>query len=251
MLCGMLATAVLVNGAATYKVHAHVPSSAQNAAATGLHHSFIDGNASLMPTDASTPPTYSPPNYVAADRAQGVQAVAESPYFRATTRLYDSSTHTEASTPAEPMPMDEIARFHQLDTRMPVTPTRISSPYGHRHNPLGKGEVFHQGIDMAAPIGTPVHAVAEGTVVKARKEKDYGNVVEINHHNGFHTLYAHNSKLLVKAGDRVQAGQQIAKVGSTGRSTGSHLHFEIHRDGECVDPSPYLAEIDPRPFHHS
>ncbi|GLQ99556.1 M23 family metallopeptidase [Dyella mobilis] len=172
-------------------------------------------------------------------------------YFRTLTRLYGASTdlHVPAqgeqitSDTEEPMPEDEVAKFHRMETHVPVALARISSEYGRRRNPLGKGHVFHRGIDLAAPAGTPVYAVAAGTVVRSSGDRSYGNVVVINHHNGFETLYAHNSKLLVKAGQNVKAGQQIAKVGSTGRSTGPHLHFEIHRSGERVDPGPYLARL--------
>jgi murein DD-endopeptidase MepM/ murein hydrolase activator NlpD len=163
-----------------------------------------------------------------------------SPYLRTLTRLYDD---TSTPSPAEPMPSDEVAKFHELEVGMPLALARITSDFGHRPNPFGKGHVFHRGIDMAAPAGTPVQAVAAGTVITARRDRSYGEFVVIDHHNGYRTLYAHNSKLLVKAGDRVNVGQQIAKVGSTGQSTGPHLHFEIHRDGKRVDPSPYLAVL--------
>jgi murein DD-endopeptidase MepM/ murein hydrolase activator NlpD len=164
-----------------------------------------------------------------------------SPYLRTLTRLYDDDTST--SSPADPMPSDEVAKFHELEVGMPLALARITSDFGHRPNPFGKGHAFHRGIDMAAPVGTPVQAVAAGTIITARHDRSYGEFVVIDHHNGYRTLYAHNSKLLVKAGDRVKVGQQIAKVGSTGQSTGPHLHFEIHRHGKRVDPSPYLAVL--------
>lgn len=163
-----------------------------------------------------------------------------SPYWRTLAHLYDT---THASTSPEPMPSDEVAKFHRLEVAMPLALARITSDFGHRPNPFGKGHVFHRGIDMAAPTGTPVQAVAAGTVVTAKRDRSYGEFVVIDHQNGYRTLYAHNANLLVKAGDRVKMGQPIAKVGSTGRSTAPHLHFEIHRDGERVDPSPYLAAL--------
>lgn len=172
-------------------------------------------------------------------------------YFRALTRLYGASTdHLTpeqigqiAQAADEPMPLDEVARFHQMETHRPVAMARVTSEFGDRPNPLGKGHVFHRGIDLAAPVGTPVYAVAAGTVIKATRDRSYGNVVVINHHNGYKTLYAHNSKLQVKVGEKVKAGQLIAKVGSTGHSTGPHLHFEIYRSGQRVDPAPYLAAL--------
>jgi murein DD-endopeptidase MepM/ murein hydrolase activator NlpD len=169
-------------------------------------------------------------------------------YFRVLTRIYGAST--EFTTPEqiahsadEPMPLNEVERFHQMETHSPVALTRITSKFGRRPNPVGKGHAFHGGIDLGAPTGTPVHAVAAGTVIKATYDRTYGNVVVINHHNGYKTLYAHASKLMVKAGQKVKAGQPIATVGSTGRSTGPHLHFEIHRSGRQVDPGPYLAVL--------
>ena len=169
-------------------------------------------------------------------------------HFRALTRIYGAATeHDPAESTAvdadEPMPVDEVARFHQMETHLPIRLARITSEFGDRPNPLGNGHVFHRGIDLAAPVGTPVYAVAAGTVIRAGSDRAYGNVVVINHHNGYRTLYAHNSMLLVKAGARVTPGQQIAKVGTTGHSTGPHLHFEIHRSGQRVDPGPYLAAL--------
>jgi murein DD-endopeptidase MepM/ murein hydrolase activator NlpD len=172
-------------------------------------------------------------------------------YFRVLARIYGASIEVPereqidevAQHVDEPMPLDEVAKFHQMETHMPVALARITSQFGRRPNPLGKGHVFHRGIDLAAPTGAPVHAVAAGTVIKATYDRSYGYVVVINHHNGYKTLYAHASKLLVKAGQKVKAGQQIAKVGSTGHSTGPHLHFEIHRSGQRVDPGPYLAAL--------
>jgi murein DD-endopeptidase MepM/ murein hydrolase activator NlpD len=164
-------------------------------------------------------------------------------YFRTLTRIYGASTDHHVPAQIEPMPQDEVATFHQMETHMPVATARVTSEFGHRPNPLGKGHVFHRGIDLAAPVGTPVYAVAAGTIVKAARDRSYGNVVVINHHNGYKTLYAHNSKLQVKLGEKVKAGQLIAKVGSTGHSTGPHLHFEIHRSGQRVDPGPYLAAL--------
>lgn len=162
-------------------------------------------------------------------------------YSRTLTRVYGVSIDNAA--PDKSLPQDELARFHQMDARMPLSLARITSAFGDRPNPLGKGHVFHSGIDLAAPRGTPVHAVAAGTVVKAAGDRSYGNVVVIDHHNGYKTLYAHNARLLVKAGQQVKAGQSIANVGSTGHATGPHLHFEIYRGGQRVNPGPYLAAL--------
>lgn len=119
-------------------------------------------------------------------------------------------------------------------------PGYISSRYGGRNDPFGRGRAHHAGIDIDANSGDPVTAAAEGVVSYSGVRSGYGNVVEIDHGNGYKTLYAHNSANLVRSGDVVRAGQQIAKVGSTGRSTGSHLHFEVKLDGRQVNPRQYL-----------
>jgi murein DD-endopeptidase MepM/ murein hydrolase activator NlpD len=122
-------------------------------------------------------------------------------------------------------------------------PGYISSRYGGRNDPFGRGRAHHQGIDIDANSGDPVTAAAEGVVSFSGVRGGYGNVVEIDHGNGYKTLYAHNSANLVKAGDVVRAGQRIAKVGSTGRSTGSHLHFEVQLNGRQVNPRQYLEKV--------
>ena len=126
---------------------------------------------------------------------------------------------------------------------LPVAPVRITSGFGRRHDPFGRGDAFHSGIDFAGSIGTPVRASGDGVVVQARYSKDYGNVVMIDHGEGVVTLYAHNSRLEVHAGDVVLAGQEISRMGSTGRSTGPHLHFEVRRYGQRIDPGRYLAGL--------
>lgn len=103
------------------------------------------------------------------------------------------------------------------------------------------GEDGHKGVDLRAPLGTSIMAVAPGTVVKAEWYKDYGNCVKIDHGNGMYTLYAHATKLCVNVGDTVSAGDVIALVGSTGRSTGNHLHFEVYKGTERVNPEPYIG----------
>ena len=120
---------------------------------------------------------------------------------------------------------------------------RITSHFGVRQDPLGKGDRWHKGVDIAAPAGTPVRAMATGKVVFSGRAGGYGNLVEIDHGNGFITRYAHNRTLLVSIGDIVPAGKEIAQVGSTGRSTGPHLHFEIRKEGQAVDPLTIIASF--------
>lgn len=111
---------------------------------------------------------------------------------------------------------------------------RITSPFGGRQ--IFGGENFHRGLDIAAPSGTPIAASAGGQVIWAGPKGTYGNLVKIDHGNGFTTYYAHCSELLVQEGDQVTQGQTIALVGSTGRSTGPHCHFELLWQDELLDP---------------
>lgn len=118
--------------------------------------------------------------------------------------------------------------------------SRISSPFGNRLHPILKVNRFHTGIDIPAPTGTTIIAAGNGTVKHAGDLGSYGRTVIIDHGGGTMTLYAHNSKLLVSVGQTVTSGQKIAQAGSTGMSTGSHLHFEVRENGKYVDPLPYV-----------
>jgi murein DD-endopeptidase MepM/ murein hydrolase activator NlpD len=118
--------------------------------------------------------------------------------------------------------------------------TWISSHFGVRTDPFTKKLRVHKGVDIAGPIGTPVIASAAGVVVWAGKRSGYGKMVEINHGGGFVTRYAHAIAVNVSVGDVVKKGQQVVEMGSTGRSTGSHVHYEILRNGRQVDPDYYI-----------
>lgn len=119
---------------------------------------------------------------------------------------------------------------------------RISSQFGWRMHPILRKRKFHSGIDLAAPSGTSVKAADTGKVIISGWNGGYGNFIAIDHGNGISTAYAHNSRLLVKEGDMVLKGQEIAKSGSTGLSTGPHLHFEVRKNGAPVDPLTYLPK---------
>lgn len=118
--------------------------------------------------------------------------------------------------------------------------TRISSPFGWRIHPTLGVNKFHNGVDMAAPKGTDILAAFSGEVVAATYNSSMGNYVMMNHGNGFYTIYMHASKLCVSPGDIIIEGEKIAEVGSTGRSTGPHLHFGVRKNGEYVNPMDYL-----------
>jgi murein DD-endopeptidase MepM/ murein hydrolase activator NlpD len=116
----------------------------------------------------------------------------------------------------------------------------VTSPFGSRMSPFSGILKFHEGIDIAAQTGTPVTTPADGLVVKAGFSTGYGNVVEISHGYGIKTVYAHNSRINVKEGQRVKRGEVISYVGDTGSSTGPHLHYEVRLNGLPVNPSKYL-----------
>lgn len=119
---------------------------------------------------------------------------------------------------------------------------RVSSGFGIRRDPMHGRHRFHHGVDVAAPEGADIRAVRSGTVSFAGERKGYGNVVEIDHGDGMSTLYAHASVINAKVGDHVNEGQVIAEVGSTGRSTGPHLHFEVRQADRIVDPNEALKK---------
>ncbi len=117
---------------------------------------------------------------------------------------------------------------------------RVTSEYGMRTHPVTGVYKLHTGTDFAAPEGTPIRAASGGVVRSAGWQNGNGNTVVVDHGGGVSTLYAHASALLVKPGQRIEAGESIAKVGSTGYSTGPHLHLEVRRDDKPVDPGPWL-----------
>lgn len=121
-------------------------------------------------------------------------------------------------------------------------PGAITSTFGHRENPFsGEGIETHKGVDIKAAWGSPVKAMAKGEVEFAGLRGGFGNCIMLKHGNGFETLYGHLSKILVNVGEKIDIGQQIGNVGSTGRSTGPHLHYEVHKNGEKIDPKNFLT----------
>ena len=129
-----------------------------------------------------------------------------------------------------------------LPNSSPVSVAYNSSSYGWRIDPFTGQKAFHEGLDFSAEIGTPIRAAADGIVTLAEVSGGYGNMVKVDHGSGLETRYGHASKLLVKVGERVVKGQEIALVGSTGRSTGPHLHYEIRLNGDALDPRQYLQK---------
>lgn len=127
-----------------------------------------------------------------------------------------------------------------VPSRMPVEGVTLTSGYGMRNHPILRKRARHNGVDLAAARGTPVYATADGLIGKAQRFSSYGNYVQIEHGGELQTRYAHLSSYTVRAGDMVEKGDLIGYVGSTGRSTGPHLHYEVRVAGEAVDPVPYM-----------
>ncbi len=139
--------------------------------------------------------------------------------------------------PSERVPL--ATQNHSLE-RLVGGSSRVSSEFGVRSDPFTGHERHHHGVDLAARRGSPIFPLLPGEVVSSGWRSGYGNTVLIRHDNGVETFYAHNARNLVKAGDRVSHDTPLGLVGTTGRSTGNHLHFEVRRDGTRVDPALFL-----------
>lgn len=143
----------------------------------------------------------------------------------------------------------QAAMLARLPTAMPIESyPYLSSSYGWRRNPFNGQMSKHEGLDFSAPTGTPIRAATGGVVRTVAVHSGYGNMVEIDHGEGLMTRYAHAKVILVKEGELVTRGQLIARVGSTGLSTGPHLHFEVRQDDKPLDPRVYLAD---QPMHRA
>ncbi|HEY3299203.1 MAG TPA: M23 family metallopeptidase [Methylophilaceae bacterium] len=148
---------------------------------------------------------------------------------------------TDKLSAIEAMLLQRSMKENALPNEMPVKGAYNSSSYGWRVDPFTGNNAFHEGLDFPAQIGTPIYAAASGIVTTAELTPDYGKIIKIDHGSGVETRYAHASRLLVTVGERVEKGQLIAEVGSTGRSTGAHLHFEVRLNGDPLDPRKYLV----------
>jgi len=144
--------------------------------------------------------------------------------------------------------LEDRIRKNLLPTSLPVAVQWNASVYGWRMDPFTGERAMHEGVDFVAATGTPIHAAAAGVVVGAEFHPAYGNLVEIDHGNDLTTRYAHASRLLVKAGQFVKRGQKIAEVGTTGRSTGPHLHFEVRVRGLAQNPDRFLRMAQNSPL---
>ena len=140
----------------------------------------------------------------------------------------------------ESLLVQQSMRKSTMPSGKPVGVGFNSSGYGWRVDPFTGKMAFHEGLDFMASMGSPIYAAATGIVRVATLTPDYGNLIKIDHGSGLETRYAHASAILVKVGERVKKGQIIGQVGSTGRSTGAHLHFEVRMKGAPLDPRKYL-----------
>lgn len=180
--------------------------------------------------------------------AQGDAAANSDQRFKS---LFTSWTALERTSPtlgagadvtaySSPLPLRGIS----VPSRMPLEGAALTSGFGMRNHPVLGGRRQHQGIDLAAPSGTPVYATADGIVSRADWYSSYGLYISLNHGASMETRYAHLSRLAVAAGDNVSKGDLIGYVGSTGRSTGPHLHYEVRVEGLAVNPIPYMVESE-------
>ncbi len=136
--------------------------------------------------------------------------------------------------------IEEKARLRLLPSSLPLTSDWNASTFGWRIDPFSGHKAFHEGVDFVADTGAPVMSAAAGVVIFAGVHPTYGNLVEVDHGNGITTRYAHTSRMMVSVGAVVKRGQKIAEVGSTGRSTGPHLHFEVRYQGVAQNPNRFL-----------
>ena len=173
--------------------------------------------------------------YVAVDGAAAAGDADFKALFLSWKKMDQAPVHAAVDTvQAEPATI-------AIPSAEPVLGSNLTSGYGVRSDPFRGRAAMHAGIDLAGPIGTPIYATADGVVQRAEwNSGGYGNLVELNHGHGIQTRYGHLTRSIVNAGERVKRGQLIAYMGSTGRSTGSHLHYEVRIDGQAVNPIPFL-----------
>jgi len=142
--------------------------------------------------------------------------------------------------------MDQVGArgIVSIPSQKPVDLLTFTSNFGFRSDPFRGSAAMHAGVDIPGPIGTPIYATADGIVGRAQRQGGYGNYIEIEHGQGIQTRYGHLSQILVSANARIKRGDLIGRMGSTGRSTGSHLHYEVRLDGRAVNPMPFLQSAD-------
>jgi murein DD-endopeptidase MepM/ murein hydrolase activator NlpD len=191
--------------------------------------------------DFSAPPPLGGPSAEPADATNNV------PDFLAS---LDSAAASVQDRSRKLRLLERLLMFRDLHDRgipsgLPVKHGQLTSRFGMRTDPFTGKPERHKGIDIAGQLGTSVLSVADGIVIWAGKRKGYGNLVEIDHGNGYITRYGHNEKVLVQIGDTVHKGEPVALMGSTGRSTGPHVHLEVLHNGRAVNPAKFLHTLQP------
>lgn len=185
-------------------------------------------------------PTYGSTTKIAGSPSIDIgEAVATAPLSSRADPLYRSLFDSWKKMDALP-----TSGFISVPSETPVVHFRYTSPFGVRIDPFTHSASMHPGIDMAAPTGTPVYASADGVVSRAERTGGYGNLVQLEHGKGLETRYGHLSRVVVRDGQHVHRGELVGLIGSTGRSTGSHLHYEVRIDGRAVNPMPFLQVSD-------
>ncbi|HTJ96990.1 MAG TPA: M23 family metallopeptidase [Rhodocyclaceae bacterium] len=149
---------------------------------------------------------------------------------------------SDAMALIESQVLEERIRRSMLPTTLPIQAAWNASTYGWRLDPFTGQRAMHEGVDFPSPVGTPIYSAAAGVVINVEKHPQYGNLIEIDHGNDITTRYAHTSEVFVQIGTLVKRGQKIAAVGTTGRSTGPHLHFEVRVAGVAQNPNRFLQE---------
>lgn len=163
-------------------------------------------------------------------------------------QIYSQSLSFDQLKQAAGEQKDKISRIPSV-LPVNVKDYTMSSGYGYRRDPIYGTPKFHEGLDLAAPTGTPVFATADAEVEVAERKQNYGNCIDLNHGYNYKTRYAHLSQILVEPGQKVKRGQMIGKVGSTGKSTGSHLHYEVIFKGEPQNPvNYYFMDLSPKEY---
>lgn len=190
--------------------------------------------AGVNPTDIKVPPGQGGRLVLVDDLSMGELDASLQSFDRLTEQ------RAELMTVMESRLVEQKVRKMMIPTQMPVANANLGSYFGWRMDPITGRSALHTGLDFPATAGTPIYAAAGGVVVAQEFHPEYGNMIEVDHGNDLITRYAHGSKVYVKKGDLIKRGQHIADVGSTGRSTGAHLHFEVLVQGVPQDPQRFL-----------
>jgi murein DD-endopeptidase MepM/ murein hydrolase activator NlpD len=214
----------------------------------------VSGLAGIKPEELSLPPAEpgaSKPAAAAAGGQGGPFVPLNRPSLdelnEAINQMEERTEHgTDLFTMVESRLFESRLQSLLVPSSVPVADVPVGSGFGFRHDPFTGRAALHTGLDFPTATGTPIQAAAGGVVLSTDYHHAYGNLLEVDHGNGLVTRYAHTSKILVKVGDLVKRGQVVAEVGSTGRSTGPHLHFEVLLDNVPQNPARFLAGLSTR-----